>query len=491
MKSNDIVKTRDQIRELMQKAIQENDGKGYMAAFDQMLESVEQSVRGDYEQSVAQMKQDMDSRILANRGVRQLTNEETEYYQKITEAMKGKNPKQALNDLDVVMPRTIIDSVFENLREKHPLLSHIDFIPSAGAIDLIMNTDGHQEAVWGSLTAEITKELTSGFKKVSTGLLKLTAFLPIAKSMLDLGPAWLDRYIREILYEALANGLEVGIIDGDGDNKPVGMNRDVGIGVAVVDGKRPKKKAISVSDFSVTTVGNLLSLLAVDDNGKGRTVSDVILICSPQDYLQKVMPATTVMAPDGTYRSDVMPYPMTIIPSPAVANNEAILGCAKRYFAAAGTAKDGNIEYSDEYRFLEDERVYLIKTYANGMPKDNSSFLLLDISNLLPTLYRVTTVTDTPSTDATLSDLKIGNLALNTPFVPGTTTYTASTKDATNIIRATPNEAGADVKIMVGKAEVPNGTAATWGPSENGVKVTVTAEDGKTTKTYTVTVTKS
>ena len=50
-------------------------------------------------------------------------------------------------------------------------------------------------------------------------------------------------------------------------------------------------------------------------------------------------------------------------------------------------AKEGKIEYSDHYRFLEDERVYLIKGYANGMPLDNNAFLVLDISELQPILY--------------------------------------------------------------------------------------------------------
>ena len=63
-------------------------------------------------------------------------------------------------------------------------------------------------------------------------------------------------------------------------------------------------------------------------------------------------------------------------------------------FAAAGTAKTGRIEYSDEYRFLEDERVYIVKAYANGMPKDNNSFLYLDISGLKPASYKVTLVNE-------------------------------------------------------------------------------------------------
>ncbi|MCI9165626.1 MAG: hypothetical protein HFF64_06460, partial [Oscillospiraceae bacterium] len=39
--------------------------------------------------------------------------------------------------------------------------------------------------------------------------------------------------------------------------------------------------------------------------------------------------------------------------------------------------------------------------------------------------------------------------------------------------------------------EIDNGTAASWQDGSNTVEVTVTAEDGKTSRSYTVTVTKS
>ena len=104
------------------------------------------------------------------------------------------------------MPETVIDSVFDDLREAHPLLSHIGFLSTGGAIKMLMNTNGRQEAQWGALTDTIVKELLSGFKEVNATLLKLSAFLPVCKAMLDLGPEWLDNYVRQILYEALANG---------------------------------------------------------------------------------------------------------------------------------------------------------------------------------------------------------------------------------------------------------------------------------------------
>ena len=65
-----------------------------------------------------------------------------------------------------------------------------------------------------------------------------------------------------------------------------------------------------------------------------------------------------------------------------------------KYFAAAGMEKEGRIEYSDQYQFLEDNRVYLIKLYANGFPKGNNDFLLLNIAGLQPASYKVKVVNE-------------------------------------------------------------------------------------------------
>jgi len=215
-------------------------------------------------------------------------------------------------------------------------------------------------------------------------------------------------------------------------------------------------------------------------------------VVNPLDYFRRVMPATTIMAPDGTYRNDVLPYPMETIQSAAVPVGKAVLGIGYRYLAMLGSERDGRIDYSDHFQFLQDNRVYLIKGYANGLPLDNNAFLYLDISGLEPLSYRVNVVDQRePSTDATLTALRIGSKALTPAFAPNTTSYTAATTDATNTVTATPADAGAQVEIKVGDEEIQNGTAATWAAGSNTVTVTVTAEDGTTTKTYTVTVTKS
>ena len=392
--NNDDIRSKDELRAAIQKAVKENDTEGFALAFNEMQQRVALDLHDEFNQRLEDMRQEMDATVLARRGVRQLTSEESVYYQKLSAAMGDKNPRQAMENLDVAMPKTIIESVFEDLRANHPLLSMIDFIPTGGAVELLMNTNGYQEAVWGELCDEVVKELVSGFKNMSTNLLKLSAFLPVCKAMLELGPVWLDRYVREILYEALANGLEAGIIAGDGNKKPIGMTRDIGDGVAVVGGAYPEKDAVAIASFTPAEFGGLIGRLATNENGVARPVNNLVMIVNPVDYWSKVMPATTIQGPDGTYRNNVLPYPTTILQSPSVAQGKAVLGMAKRYFAAAGTAKDGRIEYSDHAEFIEDKRVYLIKTYANGQPQDNNSFVVLDISALQPMLWQVVAVHD-------------------------------------------------------------------------------------------------
>lgn len=497
MKNCDTL-TRDDIRAKLQQAIKDNDTEAFSSYFDQMLECIQNDIQQRADDRIDQMKREADTTVLASRGVRQLTTKEKEFYQKVADAMKAKDPKQALNNLDVVLPETVVDAVFDELQTSHPLLSRIQFMNTRGAIRMMMNTNGYQEAAWGQLCDEIVQELTSGFKEVDTGLLKLSAFMPVCKAMLDLGPEWLDDFVRQALYEAYANGLEAGIVAGDGNGKPIGMNRQVGDNVTVTGGVYPVKAPVSVTDLSPTTIGNLLALIAVDPNGKARNVRDVILVVNPVDYFQRIMPATTMMTPNGTYANDVLPYPMSVIQSPAVEQGQAIIGLGYKYFAAIGSARDGRIEYSDHYHFLEDERVYLIKGYANGFPMDNNAFFVLDITGIRPAVWKVEQVTAPAASDVDdLADLRIGGLTLSPAFSAGTLTgYTATTTNASNTVTAIPADANATIEITnkgpsdASATPVVNGRAVTWKTGENTLTVKVTAENGTAAQSYVVTVTK-
>lgn len=484
MKNLDLLKEqKTQIMQRMTDALRSDNPEKFAQAWEELQLNLQDTVMAEARGLMNQY----DTTVLAARGTRQLTSEENKYYDGLIQAMRSANPKQAIADYEPVLPKTVVDAVFDDLVQEHPLLEAINFQNTNGMIEFIVNTNSKQLSSWGVLTAEITKELTSGFKKINMTMDKLSAFIPVAKSMLDLGPAWLDRYVRAILGEALAFGLEEAIVNGTGKNMFIGMNRQVGTGVTVTDGVYPVKNTVKLTSFRPEVYGAFLAQLATDDNGNARAATEVLFICNPTDYLTKVMPATTMLKPDGTYAGNVTPIPTRIIQSVQVPSGKAIIGLGKRYFAALGTAKSGKIEYDDSYHFLEDERMYLVKLYGHGEPLDNKAFVYADISELSPMRYLVENYAAPKSAD--LASLSIGSLTLSPAFAADKTEYTAATTNATNTITAAAQDGSASIEIKVGSTEVTNGGSATWASGSNTVTVKVT--NGSAVKTYTVTVTKS
>lgn len=390
MKNKDLMQQEQaEVRQQVAQALGGDDQKALDQAMAAFAGSIQEQVLSEAKAWAESQMNAMDAGILSARGVRQLTSEENRYYQKVIEAMRSTSPKQALAELDVVMPKTTIDAVFEDLVDQHPLLSAVSFQNTSGLIEMLVNTGSKQLATWSPLTDAVTKELIGGFKKVKMDLNKLSAFLPVAKAMLDLGPAWLDRYVRTVLQEALYLGLEEAIINGTGKDMPIGMNRQVGEGVTVTGGVYPEKATVPLKSLDPVAYGTLLAGMSKTPNGHARSVERVIMVVNPNDYLTKIMPATTIRAADGTYVSNVFPFPTTVIQSVQVPENRAIIGLGDRYFMGVGTGQSGKLEYSDEYRFLEDERVYLVKLYGHGEPLDNNAFVYADISGLEPAVQQV------------------------------------------------------------------------------------------------------
>ena len=340
-----------------------------------------------------------DSNILAGRGVRQLTSKEKKFYENlIASARQEVTPGSVITGIGEALPETTIESVFDDLKQNHPLLNAINFTNTSAITKMVMNKQGSQTATWDELNTPITKQLVGEIEIVTMTLCKLTAYMFVTFDMLDLGPAWIDKYVRETLAEALSVGLETAIVDGNGVNQPIGMTRNF-TGSFNSSTGYARNSATAIKALDTDTYGTLLSTLAKAPNGNIRTISEVVLIVNPVDYFTKVMPATTVLAPDGTYRNNIFPFPTKLIQSVGAPEGHAIIGLAPRYFMGMGTAKGGKLEYDDSYKFIEDLRTYKIKLYGMGKPLDKNAFIYLDISNLknvLPT-FKVVTETTTGS----------------------------------------------------------------------------------------------
>lgn len=379
----------------LQEALTGGDEESIRQAWEGFHSSIVETVRQDYHEANGNVT------ILAQRGYRQLTQEETKYYEALIKAGKSDAPKQALTGLldGGIMPETIIEDVYKDLVEEHPLLSKINFQSVKYLTRWILNDHSKQTAVWGAVNSEIVTAITSGFKTVEISQCKLTAYTIIEKDMLDLGPVFLDGYLRAFLKDSLLCGLEKAIVDGTGNSQPIGLARDVSEDVTVVAGVYPRKTAEVVTSFAPAEYGALLAKLAVSEKGVNRKFDKVLFICNQVDYLTKVMPATTVLNNVGAYVNNLFPFPTEVVISNELSTGEAIVCLPEEYFMGIGGAKEGVIEFSDEYKFLEDQRVFKIKMYGMGKAYDNTVALLLDISGLNPAYI---TVKGTPVIDKTV-----------------------------------------------------------------------------------------
>ncbi|TSD67873.1 T9SS type B sorting domain-containing protein [Inquilinus sp. KBS0705] len=105
----------------------------------------------------------------------------------------------------------------------------------------------------------------------------------------------------------------------------------------------------------------------------------------------------------------------------------------------------------------------------------------------------ITTVTRLKSTDATLSSLTVSGIDLDSPFDPSTNTYTATVDYTATSVTITPTKTDPDATITVNGTTVASGSASSaisllYG--NNTITVIVTAQDGTTTNSYTIGITR-
>lgn len=357
----------NELKQKIANAIESGDTEGFANALTQMANDIQAEI---IEEAQGIINSEVnDQRVLAERGVRVLTSKENKFYNQVI-------ANEGFAGVEELVPATVIDRVFEDLVGSHELLKAINFVNTTGITKWITKKGDVNPAFWGKLTDAIKKKIDEGFEAIDTGLHKLSAYLPVAKAMLDLGPYWLDKYVRTVLVEASSLGLEEAVVKGTGKDQPIGMMKD--LGGSVVDGVYPDKQATTLSNLSPKSLGKNV-MYPLTRNGK-RTVKNVILVVNPADYWEKIFPATTVLTQNGTYAYGVLPIPAKIIESVFVPVGKMIAGVATDYFLGVGSSQ--KIETSDEVKFIEDERVYLTKQYANGKPLNNDAFQVFDISTI-------------------------------------------------------------------------------------------------------------
>lgn len=380
---DDIIKGKEEQIEALTQAFESTDPKKVAENIMNNMETNFAAHQKLMNSTIAEAKrateQQLDDAALAQRGVRPLTSKELNFY---NEAIKV----ESFDEVSKLMPPTIFERVFEDLTIEHPLLSRINFQRTGASTMWVVRKPGAATAYWGDVCDEINEMLSDGFETIDQGMFKLSGFLVVCKAMFEIGPKWLDRYVRAFLTEVIATELENVVVTGDGNKKPIGMIRN--LDGAVTGGVYPEKTAIPLADLSPKTIGREIlaptTIVEKDEDGKPkrtRSYAGITMILNPYDYAFRLFSVGAKQRDDGVWTFDKYPIPgLDIIQSSAVPIDKMVVGHPKDYFM--GVASEAKLEHSDVVRMIEDQRLYLVRQLANGRPLDNEKFTVFDISEI-------------------------------------------------------------------------------------------------------------
>lgn len=358
---------------------------------EKIIETIQSIVDENYAEVINQYQREFEEYSAtkendAKFGLRSLTEKEKQW---IDRAIKQEDTTSLTgNEIDY-LPETTVSYIFEDLKTAHPLFQYIDWAPAGVKKWFLSERSG--KATWGKLTRAIVDKIEAGVKTLDLEVNSLSAFMFVPKAIINMGYKWIDRFIRTVLLEVNEEGIETGIIAGDGKESPIGLLKD--LNGAVVDGVYPDKEAITITDFGPDSFGKDV-LPTLNREGK-RTVDTIVIIANQNELDTKIYKATHVLSFNGYVKADNYKN-FVYVASPDVPENKAIALLPKKY--TAGISRMG-IDYSDHYKFLEQLRTYTILTYGNGRLKSNDDAVVLDITNLKALKPIVKTETETTTTD--------------------------------------------------------------------------------------------
>lgn len=339
-------------------------------ALQNYMESLQDSVATAVR---AQVNDEMlDRSILQQRGQNVLTSQETKFFNAVVE-------QGGFTD-DSILPVTTQERVFEDLTTEHPLLAAIG-LQDLGAVTRFITSDPTKAYAWGPLFGEIKGQVNAAFGEETITQLKLTAFAVIPNDMLELGPVWVESYVRTLLVESYSVGLEFGFVNGGGAsvNQPVGLLKNVAANGAVSDKTSSGTLTFAPSQFGEVVAGELYNVikdLSTNEKEESRKVMNkIVMVVNPVDAIG-VQARNTIQTNNGQWVM-ALPYNIETVESEELPVGKALFFVKGQYIAAiAGGYK---LKKFDQTLAIEDATLYTIKQFANGKPKDNKAALVYDL----------------------------------------------------------------------------------------------------------------
>lgn len=333
----------------------EKQNELYGAMLDELLNEAKKQARAEAEGLIAENPADA-----------KLSARERKFFNAISTDVGYKEEK--------LLPQETIDRIFENLTTAHPLLAEIGLV-NAGLRLKFLKSETSGVAVWGKIFGEIKGQLDAAFSEEEAIQNKLTAFVVIPKDLKDFGPAWIESFVATQIDEAFAVALEAAFLSGDGNDKPIGLNRQVQEGVAITGGVYPEKTSMGDLTFadSATTVKELTNVYkhhSTDEKGRAVAVDGkVVMVVNPADAWDVKRQYTSLNA-QGVYVT-ALPYNLKIVESLAQVSEKVVTFVSGRYDAYIGGGI--TLRKYDQTLAIEDMDLYTAKQFAYGKAKDDKT----------------------------------------------------------------------------------------------------------------------
>lgn len=282
---------------------------------------------------------------------------------------------------EVVFPETTIDKIFEDMIKEHQFLALIG-LQNTGLRLKFLKSDAKGQAAWGKITEDIKGQLTATFTDEDATQSKLTAFVAVPNDVLEYGAPWIKTFVTTQIQEAFAAALESAFLVGDGNNKPVGLNRQVQKGVSVSGGVYPEKASagkLTLADnkTAIKELAGVVKALSVKENGQPFAARGKIVLAVQPGASIDLEAANTMQNVDGQYVY-ALPYGITTVESEYVPENKLIAFVPERYDAY--TAGDVVIKQFDQTLALEDGTLWTAKRFVYGKAQDDNAAKVYDLT---------------------------------------------------------------------------------------------------------------
>ncbi|HEP4089011.1 TPA: phage major capsid protein [Streptococcus pyogenes] len=349
-------------------ALRTDDEVAQKEAMDVFAKGLEKSVNDQVKAAALQYQDGIqDEAILAERGLRRkLTSGERKFFAEAVE-------KQTISGLSKQFPETIIEDIYNNLVETHPLISLVDVQHGTVKTKFIYGDATKKRAFWGNIPADIKQILLDSFKELDISASKLSGFIALPKGYFELGPSWLANYVVTFLQEVMAAALEEAIVNGDGKNKPLGMMRKLS---GDSGGIYPAKEKVTMGDLKPKTLAGIRAALA-----KAKTDNGIVsALANPLTYWSKLFPGLAYQTQAGVWVTTQLPTGEQIITTHAVPENDMVFGVLKNYLLVV--AADVEITEYKETLAIEDMDLYVAKFFGKGIPKNENAFFVADVTTI-------------------------------------------------------------------------------------------------------------